>query len=259
MKESGTYSVKQLAKLAGVTVKTLHVYDKISLLTPAERTGSRYRLYKEKELLRLQQILFYKELDFPLKEIKSILDDPGFDLIEALEGHRKMLKERKARINTLMKTIDSTIHSLTNKTMLNLEDLYEGLSKEEARTYRNQAISSYGHEIVNHAENHLRTLSKEDIQALVARQKELGKALYLIRDQQPESKEVQELIHQHYINTRKLWGTHNAEDKQAEAYQGLGQLYLSDERFTSEHAASGPDFRTFISKAMSAYADKNLR
>lgn len=259
MKTPSMYSVKQLAKLAGVTVKTLHLYDKTGLLKPAERTGSRYRLYKEKELLRLQQILFYKELDFPLKQIRSILDDPDFDLVDALKDHKKMLKEKKARIGILMKTIDNTIYSLTHKTMLNLEDLYEGLSKEEARSYRNQAISSYGEEVVTHAENHLRTLSKEDMQALVARQKELGIALYSLKDQQPESRQVQAHIHQHYSNTRKLWGTHHAADKQADAYQGLGQLYLTDERFTSEYGTPDADFRSFISKAMSVYADQNLR
>lgn len=259
MNDTANYSVKQLAKLAGVTVKTLHLYDKTGLLKAAERTAARYRMYREKELLRLQQILFYKELKFPLKEIKSILDDPHFDLVHALEGHKSSLKAKKDKINTLIKTIDNTIHSLKNQTMLNLEDLYEGLSKEEAKNYREQAVSSYGEEVVSHAELHLKTLSKTDMQALVSRQKELGKELYLSKSLPTDSNEVQQLVHQHYVNTRKLWGTHDTTDKQPDAYYGLGQLYLNDERFTTEYGASDTDFRAFISLAMTVYVEKNLR
>ena len=255
MKKSSTYSVKQLAKLAGVTVKTLHLYDQKGLLKPAERTGARYRRYKEPELLRLQQILFYRELDFPLKQIKDILDDPGFDLVKALEGHKTLLKAKQGRISTLMKTLDQTIYSLKNKTMLNLDDLYEGLSKEEARNYRNQAISSYGEEAVSLAENHLTSLSKDEMQALVAKQKELGRALYGLKHLDPASVGVQELVHLHYQNMRRLWGTHQAMDKQAEAYKGLGQLYLTDERFTSESGAADEKFRVFISEAMGIYSE----
>lgn len=259
MKKLSTYSVKQLAKLAGVTVKTLHLYDQTGLLKPAERTATRYRIYKEPELLRLQQILFYRELDFPLKEIRSILDDPNFDLMQALEGHKAMLKRKKARLTTLMKTLENTIHSLKHKTMLNLEDLYEGLNQDEAQSYRSQAIRNYGEEVVTHAENHLKNLSKEEMQALVARQKELGKSLYLLKHLDPSSHGVQELVQQHYLNTRKLWGTHQAADKQAEAYKGLGELYLSDERFTSESGSSDPDFRVFICEAMAFYSESALK
>ncbi|ACU05626.1 TipAS antibiotic-recognition domain protein [Pedobacter heparinus DSM 2366] len=259
MKKLSIYSVKQLAKLAGVTVKTLHLYDQMGLLKPAERTLTRYRLYKEPELLRLQQILFYRELDFSLKEIRSILDNSNFDLMQALESHKAMLKAKKARLAMLMKTLENTIHSLKHKTMLNLEDLYEGLNRDEAQAYRSQAILNYGEEAVTHAENHLKSLNKEEMQVLVARQKELGKALYLLKHQDPSSHSVQELVEQHYLNTRKLWGTHLAADKQAQTYKGLGELYLSDERFTSEMGSSDPGFRTFISKAMAFYSESSLK
>ena len=252
------YSVKQLARLAGVSVKTLHVYDKIGLLEPAVRTDARYRIYEERELLRLQQILFYKELDFSLKEIKEIMDDPDFDLIKALEGHKRLLQQKKARIDTLMKTLDNTIHSLKNKTMLNLDELYDGLSHEQALQYRTEAVTAYGEEVVTHAEKHLKSLNKDEMKKLVSQQKELGKTLYLLMHESPASAKVQEVVHQHYLNTRKLWGTHNASDKQSGAYKGLGQLYLSDGRYTSEYGSPDPAFVTFISEAMSYYADHQL-
>ncbi|MBA4145294.1 MAG: MerR family transcriptional regulator, partial [Cytophaga sp.] len=88
-----SYSVKELSEIAGVSVRTLHLYDEIGLLKPSTRTEARYRLYGENELLRLQQILFYKELGISLEEIRSILDDPEFDLLQALESHKVALSQ----------------------------------------------------------------------------------------------------------------------------------------------------------------------
>lgn len=255
---STTYTVNQLASLTGISIKTLHLYDKLGLLKPAIRTESRYRLYQEKELLRLQQILFYKELDFPLKEIIRILDDPDFNLIRALEGHKKLLQLKKARIHKLLKTVDNTIYSLKNNMMLNMDELYDGLSPEEAMEYRAQAIKAYGNEAVTKAEDHLKTLSKDEMKRLVSRQKELAKELYLLKDQNHTTLNVQRLIHEHYLNTRVLWGTHNATDKQAEAYKGLGKLYLTDERFTAVNEKTDAEFTAFICNAMVHYADQEL-
>jgi len=93
-KRAKAYTVSRLAKMAGVRVRTLHHYDAIGLLAPSARTEAGYRLYGERDLLRLQQILFFKELDVPLDEIRGILDAPGFDEIRALEDHRRRLHER---------------------------------------------------------------------------------------------------------------------------------------------------------------------
>ena len=96
------YSAKELSNLAGVSVRTLHYYDEIGLLKPAIRTEAKYRWYGEEELLKLQQILFYKELDFSLKEIIAILNDPDFDLIKALESHQLALLSKQDNIFFLL-------------------------------------------------------------------------------------------------------------------------------------------------------------
>lgn len=108
------YSTKELSKLAGVSVRTLHHYDKIGLLKPAIRTEANYRLYGVDEVLLLQQIMFYKKLEISLKEIKKILLDPEFDLIEAMENQKQILEYKKNEISSLIKSID--------KTMLNIRD-----------------------------------------------------------------------------------------------------------------------------------------
>ena len=132
------FSVNQLAKLAGVSVRTLHHYDEIGLLKPGTRTESNYRYYGEKELLRLQQILFYKELDLPLVKIMEILDDPAFDTEAALRSHKKDLIKRRDRTSELLKTINKTIHHLKKQNM-KAEDMYKGFSKEQAEAYEKEA------------------------------------------------------------------------------------------------------------------------
>ena len=96
------YTVSRLAKLAGVSVRTLHHYDVTGLLTPSFRSDSGYRQYQREDLLRLQQILFYRELDFSLSEIKDILDDPEYDEVQALVSHRQSIEQRIERLSNLL-------------------------------------------------------------------------------------------------------------------------------------------------------------
>lgn len=106
------YSVKQVSKLAGVSVRTLHHYDKIGLLKPSERAESKYRYYYRNDLLKLQQILFYKELGFQLSQIQDILSEEDFDLMKALEFQRKELLKKADGLKQLIQTLDKTIVEL---------------------------------------------------------------------------------------------------------------------------------------------------
>src|ERR1043165_7861872 len=131
------FTVNQLAVLAGISVRTLHHYDQIGLLRPGERSGSNYRYYSRKELLRLQQILLYRELEIPLSQIAEILDDPGFDLLEALRHHKEELKKKKQRMTELIATIDSTIdHLKTKNEKMDYNEMYKGFSKEQAESWQ---------------------------------------------------------------------------------------------------------------------------
>lgn len=254
-----SYSVKQLAKLAGVSVRMLHLYDQIGLLKPSARTEARYRIYGEKELLRLQQILFYKELDFPLQEICRILDDVNFDLIQALESHKEALHSKQNRIATLLSTIDKTMVKLKNGVMLKHEELYEGLPKEKAEAYRNEAIEKYGTEVVERSENQLRKMSKQDFAELIAESKEITKALLVLVGEDPTSEVVQKQIARHYQSIRMFWGTAGLPDTQAEVYRGLGDLYVNDERYTMNDGKTNPDFAAFMRNAMSYFSDTQLK
>lgn len=246
-----TYTVKQLAKLAGVSVRTLHHYDQLGLLEPSKRTTAGYRLYGESELLRLQQIMFYKELDLSLEKIAEILDDPDFGVLQALENHKHALEERRKRLSILLETIDKTILKLQGgPAMLTNEELYEGFPK--GNTYRDEAITKWGKETVEDGENKLRKLPKAELNKLKDEfehiRTDLGKLMHL----DVADRRVQTVIQRHFELIQQFWG--DSVHDRPEAYKGLAKLYVDDERYTQ--AADGkadPDYALFISKAMVWY------
>jgi DNA-binding transcriptional MerR regulator len=249
------YSVKKLAELAGVSVRTLHLYDEIGLLKPSVRTEKKYRYYGRAEALRLQQILFYKELGMPLKEIAGILDDPQFDPVRSLEEHKKVLMQKQQQLSTLLHTIDKTIDHLKNETMLTVEELYEGMPKEQAEAYRSEAKQKWG-DAVDRSENHLQKKSKQEFEQL---KQEAGKnwtLLISLMNEDPAGEKVQAAIAEHYELIREFWGTAALPDKQADAYAGLGDLYISDERYTVVDGKPNPQFAQFMSIAMKQFAKK---
>lgn len=122
------YTVKQLALMSGVTVRTLHFYDEIALLKPAYSKANGYRIYEEPQLLMLQQILFYRELGFKLKRINEILSQRKFGKIAALKSHRQVLEKNVTRTRTLIETIDKTISHLKGTKKMKSEELFMGFS-----------------------------------------------------------------------------------------------------------------------------------
>ncbi len=245
------HSIGDLARMAGVSIRTLRYYDKIGLLKPSERARSRYRYYGEGELLRLQQILFYKELDFSLKEIKAILDDPHFDVVKALESHKTALKKRKNRIDKLLVTINNTISNLEEGTMLNHDELYEGLPKEKTEAWRNEAIEKWGEDTIEHSETSLKKMTKAEFNKLKDDFTVNIETLVSLMTEDPKSDKVQAEIAKHYVFIQKFWGR----KPNPEAYKGLGQLYVSDNRYTKVNGKPNPEFAEFMSKAMSYFVD----
>jgi len=243
-------------------VRTLHLYDEQGLLKPAYRTAADYRMYGREELLRLQQILFFRELGLPLKEIRKVLDAPDFRLKKALEAHRSALEKQKNRIETLIRTLENTMETLDGgEIMENPEELYRGLSREEIRTYRKEARERYGTETVERSEKHL--MKKTDAELMELQQRAAGvyRELYELRKSPPGDPEVQRVIARHYGITREFWGLSGGDTPRAEAYAGLGELYVQDERFVRNMIPGGEDlegFALFLKEAMGLYARSGL-
>jgi DNA-binding transcriptional MerR regulator len=122
------YTVKQVAAMSSVSVRTLHFYDETGLLKPAYHNANGYRYYEEPQLLALQQILFYRELGFELKQIRQILDRDDFENLDALQSHRGILQENLARTRTLIETIDKTIKHLKGAKKMKNEEMFVGFS-----------------------------------------------------------------------------------------------------------------------------------
>ncbi|HEX8673076.1 MAG TPA: MerR family transcriptional regulator [Longimicrobium sp.] len=122
------YTVKQVAGLSGVSVRTLHFYDEEGLLKPAYTGANGYRFYEEPQLLTLQQILFYRELGFELRQIRELLGRADFQRVDALRAHREALEERLARSRRLLETIDHTIDHLEGRKPMNDEQIFAGFT-----------------------------------------------------------------------------------------------------------------------------------
>ena len=248
------YTVSQLAKMAGVSVRTLHHYDHIGLLKPASRTSAGYRRYGEQELLRLQQILFFRELDFPLGEIRDILDDPAFDQVEALKNHRRLLQRRAERLARLLKTVDKTIQRLTEDDMgMTDEELYEGFTKEQIERYKREARERFDPALVQESERRVSKMSKAQWNALKQEGDDVTRQIAELADRSPGDPEVQGLIARHHAMIEQFYPA------SADVYRGLGQLYAEHAEFRKFYDKYRPGLSDFLKEAMAYYADHALR
>ncbi len=136
-----TYKVREVAELAGVTVRTLHHYDEIGLLRPAERSEAGYRLYRDEQLERLQQILMHRALGLPLEAIAAILDAPGFDRLGALREQRQQLRSKLREHERILRTLDRTITALESESPIEPGELFDGFDPE---TYEAEARERWG-------------------------------------------------------------------------------------------------------------------
>lgn len=241
--------VKEVADLVGISVRTLHHYDEIGLLTPKETTESGYRLYSEENLEILQQILFFKELGFSLKDIKRIISSPAFDRKEALILQQKMLIEKRSRIDKMIVTIDKTIKNLKGELQMTNEEKFEGINFND-NPYEQEARERWGDSSVDHAKGKLGKMSKDEQKSLAKRWEKIFHKLGDLRNQPAESKEVQTAIKEWYDFLNKNFGKYSLD-----AFYGLGQLYIDDERFTKNIDQYGEGLAKFMSEAMKIFTD----
>ncbi|MBA4538392.1 MerR family transcriptional regulator [Bacillus aquiflavi] len=242
--------VKEVADLVGISVRTLHHYDEIGLLTPNEITESGYRLYSEKNLEQLQQILFFKELGFSLKEIKHIINSPTFDRKEALILQRKMLLEKRNRIDKMIVTIDKTIKHMMGEIQMTKEEKFAGIHFSH-NPYEQEARERWGDQTVDQTNAKLAKMSKNEQKHLSERWQLIFQKLALLLDQSPDSLEVQAAIKEWYDFLNEHFGQYSLE-----AFNGLGQLYIDDERFTKNIDKYGEGLAKFMSEAMSVFTVK---
>lgn len=250
-------TVKQLADLSGVSVRTLHYYDAIGLLAPSYIGENNYRYYEGEQILRLQQILFYKDMGMSLREIGKIINDKNFDKIKALKNHRQRIETKLNRYQQLIQTIDATINELGNKKMKKIENPFKGFSPEKQDEYEKQLVENYGEQAqskIDQANENLSKMSEQKLQLIKNEGHEINLILVKLIEQgkEPNSKQVQELIARHHAWVSNFW----TPDK--DAYIGLGQNYCNHQDFRKFYDKYDERLVEFLAKSMNIFAQENL-
>ena len=191
-------TVKEISDLTGISVRTLHYYDEIGLLKPTEKSDAGYRLYDDKALETLQQILFFREFDISLKEIKAVLDNPALERNQILQVQRKMLVTKKERMECLIASIDDILKGenkmdFTIFTKTEVEEMFQTMLKHMPENMRNIAIKEFGG-IEQWKKHYMEVVSSEEMQKGYAKVVEWygGKDKFMSVARTPVSKEVAE-------------------------------------------------------------------
>lgn len=243
--------VKEVSDLSGVSIRTLHHYDEIGLLSPSQKTPAGYRLYSAADLEKLQQILFFKELGFSLKTIKEIIQSPSFDRHEALQIQKKLLLEKRARLDKMIDLIEKTIKHEKGEIEMSNKEKFAGFDFSH-NPYEQEARERWGDEAVDQSNARLAKMSKEEQKQMGEQMNAIYRKLAHLKDNPPESEEAQAAIGEWFTFLNGTVGNYSLA-----AFKGLGEMYVSDERFTKNIDEFGDGLAKFMRDAMAVYADQN--
>lgn len=241
--------ISEVAKLTGITVRTLHYYDEIGLLKPSETTEAGYRLYSKEALETLQQILFFREVDFSLSEIKEIMTNPNYDKEEALKKQKELLVQQRQRIDGLINLIDKRIEGDNNMSFKEF-DINE--IEENKKKYAKEVKERWGNtKEYKESEKKTSSYSKEKWKIVGKNTNEIFKQFAELRNYDPGSQEVQALVRrwQKYITDNFYTCTN-------EILSGLGLMYIEDERFKENLDKNGEGTAKLMAEAIEIYCSK---
>jgi DNA-binding transcriptional MerR regulator len=240
-------TVKQLSKLAGVTPRTLHHYDEIGLLKPTRVGDNGYRYYGDESVLRLQQILFYRELGIPLEDIKKIMGRRDFDVLGALRSHKEALQKQVARLNRLINTVDNTINHLKGNLIMSEKSLFEGFSEAEQEKYAAEAEELYGAENVRASMQKWKAYSPDEKKRIMEEGGENYKDMIAAMPKGPDSPEAQAIVERWRTHMDYFW-TPNLDQLLA-----LANGYYEDPRFKATFDQMHPQLAEFFREAVKVY------
>ena len=252
--EVAGYTVGKVAELSGVTIRTLHHYDEIGLLSPGGRSKSGYRLYADSDLERLGQILFYRELGFDLKEISAIVDDPRTDALGHLRRQRKLLVERIERLGAMVDAIDYEMEARTMNIRLTPEERFEVFGEFRPEDHAEEAERRWGEtDSYKESQRRVSKYGKEDWQRLKAEEEEIRASLAAAFEAglAPDSEEAMAAAEDHRQHISRWFY-----DCSYEMHRGLTDMYVSDERFRSHYDTQTPGLAAFIRDAAHANASR---
>jgi MerR family transcriptional regulator, thiopeptide resistance regulator len=245
-------NVGEVAALAGVTVRTLHHYDRIGLLSPSGRTGAGYRQYSPADLDRLHQVLLYRELGFPLEEVATLLDDPAADPEAHLRRQHALLRDRLDRTSAMVAAVEKEMEARAMGISLTPEERFEVFGEQDPAQYDAEVEERWG-DTDAYAQSKRKTAaySKEDWLAIKAEQAEIGSRFVraLQSGAAPDSEEAMDVAEAHRQSISRWFY-----DCSPEMHAGLGRMYVEDERFTATYEAMAPGLAQYVSTANQANA-----
>ncbi len=249
------YKVKEVAELGGVSIRTLHHYDKIGLLKPDAISPAGYRLYTERNLEHLQQILFFKELDFSLQVIKAMINSPSFDRKHALSSHKDLLIKKKLRLEKIISSIDNTIETLEGGKTMNKKEMFTAFDmtdiEQHKEKYAQEVKEKYGKsEAYKESEEKTSKYSKEDWAVIMQEGSDIYKRAAALMNKKPSDPKVQETV-----GDLRKYITKHFYNCTPEIFRGLGDMYVQDERFTKNIDQYKEGLAKFLREAMHRYCD----
>ncbi|MEV6020889.1 MerR family transcriptional regulator [Streptomyces sp. NPDC051997] len=249
------YSVGQVAGFAGVTVRTLHHYDEIGLLAPGERSHAGHRRYDDADLDRLQQILFYRELGFPLDEVAALLDDPDVDPRASLRRRHALLTARIEKLQRMAAAVEHAMEARTMGINLTPEEKFEVFGDKDPEEHAQEAERRWGG-TETYAESQRRTAryTKDDWKRMQAEVASWGERYGALMEagERPDGERAMDMAEEHrqHICTWFYTCTY-------EIHRGLGEMYVADERFKAFYDSMRPGLAEHLRAAITANADRN--
>ncbi|UXN02545.1 MerR family transcriptional regulator [Bartonella sp. HY406] len=248
-RDCALYSVKKIGQLSGVSVRTLHYYDAFGLLKPCHVGANGYRFYSQYELVRLQQIIIYRQMDLSLATIKQLLD--GNNQVELLQGQKKLLVEKIASFQKMLQSVHATLEALEGDKDLKIIDLYSGyIEPDKQAEYESQLIEYYGKEASKIIKNSMpennngEIFNQETMQELQFIETALANSFK--NKQKPDAANVQKLISQHWAWVLKQWRC----EAPCDAYLALADSYENHPDFIARYEAIASGFTVFLTTAI---------
>jgi len=251
--ETMEYTVQKLAKMAGVSGRTLRYYDEIGILKPARINSSGYRIYGPKEVDRLQQILFYRELGVDLETIKNIMNSPDFDEVTALKEHREKLLTKRKQLDVLITNVEKTLLSKERRIEMSDKEKFEGFKQklidENERKYGKEIREKYGDEAVEKSNKKLKGMTQEEFEKAENLSEEVLNVLneaFLTGDPAGDLAQKAADLHRQWLCC--YWDHYSKE-----AHANLAQMYVDDERFTAYYDKKYSGAAKFLRDAIFIY------
>lgn len=250
------YTVQKLGRLAGISARTIRYYDEIGILKPARISSSGYRIYGQKEVDLLQQILFYRELGVDLDSIKKIVTAPSFDGAKALREHHIKLLAKREQLDILIKNVEKTIALTEGRIEMTDSEKFEGfkqkLIEENEAKYGKEIKEKYGDDVIDKSNAYFKNMSKEDFDRMNSLSEQVLEMLAeAVKTGDPSGPLGQKAadLHKQWISL--CWGHYNKE-----AHANLAQMYVDDERFTAYYDKVQPGAAVFLRDAVKIYTSK---